>query len=69
MQRSKLKKLLTVQFLKQRKLDLVGVELGIKKIAQEQRAKSISNSKLVPPQKDEEEIVIVDNEDWDIGYV
>jgi putative transposase len=33
------------------------------------RAKSISNTKLVPPQKDEEEIVIVDNEDWDIGYV
>ncbi|MGB1973045.1 MAG: Mu transposase C-terminal domain-containing protein [Vibrio toranzoniae] len=33
------------------------------------RAKSISNTKLVPPQKDEEEIVIVDNEDWDIDYV
>lgn len=33
------------------------------------RAKSISNTKLVLPQKDEEEIVIVDNEDWDIDYV
>tara|TARA_Y100000588_G_scaffold296298_1_gene316701 strand:- start:1244 stop:1507 length:264 start_codon:yes stop_codon:yes gene_type:complete len=35
------------------------------------RAKSISDSKPVPAQsqKHEEEIVNVDNEDWDIDYV
>ncbi|MGF1711464.1 DDE-type integrase/transposase/recombinase [Vibrio kagoshimensis] len=33
------------------------------------RAKSISDTKPTPVQKHEEEIVIVDNEDWDIDYV
>ncbi|WP_430518239.1 Mu transposase C-terminal domain-containing protein [Aliivibrio sp.] len=33
------------------------------------RAKSISDAKPVPSQKREEDIVIVDNKDWDIDYV
>ncbi|MFA0256011.1 Mu transposase C-terminal domain-containing protein [Vibrio breoganii] len=33
------------------------------------RAKSISENRAVPQQKHEEEVVIGDNEDWDIDYV